>query len=273
MPSQSPQEGNYGLSSSWSTLEFGAPGTLLYRLLFLDAQFRAFSPWHEISLYAKSSATASTSYGFSNTLLNVICKTPRGLWAKLELAQEENFNPLRLCEKNNRPTHFAENSAWNIGVLPQTYADAKMQKADYGGLPYDGSQLEVFEIGGGRSDCNSSGHGSATEHSSTSSNQGDTHSAGHYSPAVRKIGDVFTVKPLAAFAVINALKPSISWKIIAVAADDPMVGELNDVADVHRKLPGALEDIREWLRVSDCVQPGAFVRASVRPDEKLGQVT
>ena len=72
----------------------------------------------------------------------------------------------------------------------------------------------------------------------------------------RLVGEVYLVKPLAAFVVANEEGRRRVWKILAIAADDPMAENLHDVADVHRKLPGTLELIREWLRTAVCTEPG-----------------
>jgi inorganic pyrophosphatase len=37
-------------------------------------------------------------------------------------------------------------------------------------------------------------------------------------------------------------------QIIAIAANDPMAAEVNDVADVEAKMPGVISGIREWFR-------------------------
>ena len=72
----------------------------------------------------------------------------------------------------------------------------------------------------------------------------------------REVGEAYLVKPLAAFVVANEEGRKNVWKILAIAADDPMAEYVHDVADLHRKLPGTLELIREWLRTAVCTEPG-----------------
>lgn len=36
--------------------------------------------------------------------------------------------------------------------------------------------------------------------------------------------------------------------MIAINAADPLANELNDIADVEKKLPGVVSGIREWFR-------------------------
>ena len=37
-------------------------------------------------------------------------------------------------------------------------------------------------------------------------------------------------------------------QVIAINAADPLANELNDIADVEKKLPGVVSGIREWFR-------------------------
>merc|ERR1711957_232484 len=37
-------------------------------------------------------------------------------------------------------------------------------------------------------------------------------------------------------------------KIIVIRKDDPLAGEVNDIADVDAKFPGLLDGMREWFR-------------------------
>merc|ERR1719498_2107724 len=40
----------------------------------------------------------------------------------------------------------------------------------------------------------------------------------------------------------------LDWKVIAVAKDDELAGQLNDISDVEKSLPGVVSGIREWFR-------------------------
>ena len=66
----------------------------------------------------------------------------------------------------------------------------------------------------------------------------------------RRTGEVYLIKPLGAFAVVEEGPQLFRWKIIGIAADHRMASELRAVPDVTIKLPGMLEEIREWLRTS-----------------------
>ena len=59
-------------------------------------------------------------------------------------------------------------------------------------------------------------------------------------------GSVTPVKALGVLAMID--DGELDWKVVAIAASDPMASELNDVADIEAKMPGTLSGIREWFR-------------------------
>jgi len=59
-------------------------------------------------------------------------------------------------------------------------------------------------------------------------------------------GSVTPVKALGVLAMID--DGELDWKVVAIAASDPMADELNDVADIEAKMPGTLSGIREWFR-------------------------
>lgn len=40
----------------------------------------------------------------------------------------------------------------------------------------------------------------------------------------------------------------LDWKVVAIAATDPMADKLNDIDDVEKEMPGTLSGIREWFR-------------------------
>jgi len=60
------------------------------------------------------------------------------------------------------------------------------------------------------------------------------------------MGSVTPVKALGALAMID--DGELDWKIICIAASDPMAAKINDVEDVKREMPGELRKILEWFR-------------------------
>jgi inorganic pyrophosphatase len=62
-----------------------------------------------------------------------------------------------------------------------------------------------------------------------------------------RTGDVAPVKVLGVLAMID--DGETDWKLIVIRADDPLAAVCADVADLERELPGAVDALREWLRV------------------------
>ncbi|CAI5476415.1 unnamed protein product [Closterium sp. Yama58-4] len=68
------------------TAQFGEAGSLGYRMMFADGAGRLLSPWHHIPLYAAC-----------DTLVHFVCTTPVATWAKMEIARDEDYTPLRFA--------------------------------------------------------------------------------------------------------------------------------------------------------------------------------
>ena len=198
----------HAAASDYQYMEFGRPGTLHYRMLFLDDTGKEVSPWHSIPLHGRDG------------LLTFICKSPIGTWAEYEVAEDEEYNPLRIRNRRGSPSHFAENTSWNVGFLPETYGDPDQLDEEYGGLALDGKPLEVFDVGSRAMLC----------------------------------GDVYLVKPLAAFAAIEGQR--LAWKVVAIAASDVLADRIHSIEDLQAVLPGTLETLRDWMRTYHCLKPG-----------------
>jgi inorganic pyrophosphatase len=95
--------------------------------------------------------------------------------------------------------------------------DPAHKSADVGGVSGDNDPVDVVEIGA----------------------------------SARATGAVVAVKALGVYAMID--DGELDWKVIAIAADDPKAGLVNDVADVEKHFPGELDKIRIWFR--DYKQP------------------
>lgn len=50
-----------------------------------------------------------------------------------------------------------------------------------------------------------------------------------------KIGEILSVKPLGALAMID--EGELDWKIIAISLNDPKASHVNDVNDVEKHFP------------------------------------
>lgn len=157
-----------------------------------------------------------------DSYLRVVVKTPRGKWTELDVAMEDQTAPLQIKLRKGQLSHYKTDAPWNICLLPQTWADPELPNHNYGGLPYNGRPFEVVEL----------------------------------SLSERKVGDVYVVKILGGFAVIDMEMGQLSWKLIAIDIEDMSAAILHDISDLHQMYPSLLEEIREWLRICHCIMPG-----------------
>jgi inorganic pyrophosphatase len=175
------------------------------------------SEWNELSPW-HDIPLSTTSGSF-----NFICTTPKGCWAEYEFAKEEPFTPIKLSSKNGEPLHYAENLRWNYGFFPQTWCKSSLHTGvELGRLPFDDNPLYVFELSSRNS----------------------------------KAGDVYAVKPIAAFAV-KEFGVKLSWKILAIDVNDHMAS-ISDAAELRQRFPGLQDMIRDWLKSCHCLQPGTL---------------
>eukprot|EP00271_Cylindrocystis_brebissonii_P001987 TRINITY_DN1233_c0_g2_i1.p1 TRINITY_DN1233_c0_g2~~TRINITY_DN1233_c0_g2_i1.p1 ORF type:complete len:1095 (+),score=150.11 TRINITY_DN1233_c0_g2_i1:404-3688(+) len=197
--------------SRWRRVEFGAQGSLQYRVIIQDClQRKAISPWHAAPLYAGGGQ------------VNMVCTTPRGMWGEFEHAYDEELTPIRLRKRNNLPSHYSKGPSWNLGFLPQTCGDPDTSSEEYGNLPYADGPLSVVDVGMART---------------------------------ARSGDVYAVKVLAAFALLDSTA-SLSWKVVAIDASDPGARGVDDLRDLQRRMPQEVAEIREWLRTCQTVNQG-----------------
>lgn len=148
----------------------------------------------------------------TDQLLHVICTTSAGTWVRRQLAHDEPHHPLRIfrLESTDSGPPHYKENAPWNIGLLPQTSAASWQTGR-------SAPLEVVDIRA----C-----------------------------ARRAPGEAYMVKPLGAFIAVEGPQESVSWKIIAIAVDDPMAESLHDVADLQQHLPGNLEVIREWLRHS-----------------------
>ncbi|XP_059631211.1 soluble inorganic pyrophosphatase 6, chloroplastic-like [Cornus florida] len=180
--------------------EEGLPETLDYRVFFVDHSGKKVSAWHDIPLHL----------GDGN--FNFIVEIPKETSAKMEVATDEPFTPIKQDTKKGKLRYYPYNINWNYGLLPQTWEDPSFANSEVDGAVGDNDPVDVVEIG--------EKHG--------------------------KIGQIFRVKPLAALAMID--EGELDWKIVAISLDDPKASLVNDVDDVEKHFPGTLTAIRDWFR-------------------------
>jgi len=145
--------------------------------------------------------------------VHMITEIPKFSRAKFEIATGELFNPIKQDVKNGKLRDYNYGDmCFNYGAFPQTWEDPKHTTPDTG-FPGDNDPIDAVEIG----------------------------------YRMLKTGSVTRVKVLGCLAMID--DDETDWKVICIAADDPLAQQLNDVTDVERLLPGYVSVMREWFRL------------------------
>jgi inorganic pyrophosphatase len=139
---------------------------------------------------------------------NMVVEIPKMTKAKMEIATKEESNPIAQDVKKGKLRDYHGPIFWNYGALPQTWEDPNEEHPELKVFG-DNDPVDVVEIG---------------------------------SKAL-SMGSVVQVKPLGVLAMID--DGELDWKVLAVAVDDPLAAEYNDIDDV----PKAIKDgVREWFR-------------------------
>jgi len=146
--------------------------------------------------------------GSADGTYNAVIEIPKMTKAKMEVATKEPGNPIAQDMKKGKLRDYHGPIFWNYGCLPQTWEDPNAEHPELKCFG-DDDPIDVVEIG---------------------------------SKALA-MGTVAEVKPLGVIAMID--DGELDWKVVAVATDDPLAEEYNDIDDV----PAAVKDgIREWFR-------------------------
>lgn len=180
--------------------EEGTKETLDYRVFFIDSAGKKVSPWHDIPL------------SLGDGVFNFVVEIPKNSSAKMEVATDEPFTPIKQDTKKGKLRYYPYNINWNYGLLPQTWEDPSYANLEVDGALGDNDPVDVIEIGEARA----------------------------------KIGEVLKIKPLAALAMID--EGELDWKIVAISLNDPRASLLNDMIDIETHFPGTLTAIRNWFR-------------------------
>lgn len=110
-------------------------------LIFVEADGKPVSAFHDIPLYADS----------EKTVLNMIVEVPRWTNAKMEISKDETLNPIKQDTKKGK-LRFVRNCfphhgyIWNYGALPQTWEDPNAVHSETKAKG-DNDPLDVCEIG------------------------------------------------------------------------------------------------------------------------------
>mmetsp|Transcript_13954 Transcript_13954/g.24338 ORF Transcript_13954/g.24338 Transcript_13954/m.24338 type:complete len:271 (-) Transcript_13954:112-924(-) len=144
-------------------------------------------------------------------MVNLVTEIPKMTKAKMEVNTKEENNPIAQDIKKGKLRDYHGPIFWNYGCVPQTWENVKEEHPELKCFG-DDDPVDVVEIGS----------------------------------AALEMGSVTPVKPLGVLAMID--DGELDWKVVAIAASDPMADELNDIDDVEAKMPGTLSGIREWFR-------------------------
>ena len=128
--------------------------------------------------------------------------------AKMEVATKEVYNPIAQDIKKGKLRDYHGPIFWNYGCLPQTWEDPTVQHPELQVFG-DNDPIDVVEIGS----------------------------------TALTMGTVQPVKVLGVLAMID--DGELDWKVVAIATDDPLANEYNDIDDVPESIKAG---IREWFR-------------------------
>jgi inorganic pyrophosphatase len=144
---------------------------------------------------------------------HMVTEIPKFSRAKFEIATGEPLNPIKQDTKNGKLREYKYGDmCFNYGAFPQTWEDPSHTTPDTGFVG-DNDPIDCMEIG----------------------------------YKMLRTGSVTKVKVLGCLAMID--DGETDWKVVCIAADDPLAPQLNDINDVERVLPGYISVMREWLRM------------------------
>lgn len=141
----------------------------------------------------------------------MVTEIPKMTKPKMEIMTKEAGNPIAHDVKNGRLREYHGPIYWNYGFLPQTWEDPTVSHPELNVFG-DNDPVDVVEIG-------------SRQHAQ---------------------GEVVPIKVLGALAMIDS--GELDWKVIAIALDDELAAELDDIADVEARIPWVISGIREWFR-------------------------
>lgn len=161
---------------------------------------KVISPWHDVPL-----SPASGVYNFFNEI-------PKGWKPKMEVATDEEHNPVKQDTKNGKLRFFTYGDLpFNYGMLPQTYEDPDHQHPDTG---YNGDKdpVDVVEL----------------------------------SEDALDLGTIVEVKVLGCMALID--EEETDWKILALSTSHPEINMISSIEDYEQRYPGKVEEVRDWFK-------------------------
>lgn len=150
--------------------------------------------------------------GKNAKVLHFLCEIPKWTRAKYEIATRELFNPIKQDVKNGKVRYYQHGDMlFNYGAFPQTWENPNHISKDTN-QPGDNDPIDGIEIG----------------------------------TKQIKSGGIVPVKILGVLGMID--DNETDWKVLCIQIDDPLSQLLDDVDDVEKHIPGAIDALREWLR-------------------------
>jgi inorganic pyrophosphatase len=121
--------------------DFFLAQTPKYRV-FLLANGRKISPWHDLPLFPLSNDSRESQY-----LVTMVNEIPRGSTAKMEVATKEEGNPVKqdVNKKSGSLRHYPFTSLVNYGMIPQTWESPKHEFLP--GVVGDNDPVDVCDVG------------------------------------------------------------------------------------------------------------------------------
>jgi inorganic pyrophosphatase len=141
--------------------------------------------------------------------------------AKMEVATKEQHNPIAQDLKKGKLRDYHGPIFWNYGCLPQTWEDPNLQHPTLGCFG-DNDPIDVVEIGS----------------------------------ASLSMGSVQAIKPLGVLAMID--DGELDWKVLAVAVNDPLAEQYNDIGDVPESIQAGVREWFRWYKTPDDKPLNAF---------------
>eukprot|EP01063_Lacrimia_lanifica_P036958 TRINITY_DN7460_c0_g1_i1.p1 TRINITY_DN7460_c0_g1~~TRINITY_DN7460_c0_g1_i1.p1 ORF type:complete len:497 (+),score=198.16 TRINITY_DN7460_c0_g1_i1:51-1541(+) len=202
--------------------EEGEKFTPEYRVWFYlkslnSGEERVISPWHDIPLHVKDVIRTDNPSKPLNKY-NFICEIPKWTRAKFEIATIEPFNPIKQDVSKGALRFYKHGDMlFNYGAFPQTWESTEhsfvFTEGDQGeAYKGDNDPVDAIEIG--------------TQQLTT--------------------GSVTAVKVLGCLGMID--EGEMDWKVVVISLTDPLAMFMDDITDVNRYMPGALDCLRVWLR-------------------------
>mmetsp|Transcript_20685 Transcript_20685/g.37347 ORF Transcript_20685/g.37347 Transcript_20685/m.37347 type:complete len:441 (-) Transcript_20685:426-1748(-) len=179
----------------------------------LDFQMQATKSGKEVSFWHDVPLfPVSENAKVKKNHVNFVCEIPKTTRKKFEVSTKGEGNPIKQDTKNGKLREYSKGDIWfNYGCLPRTWEDTEFVHPDVG-FPGDGDPLDACEIG----------------------------------MRMFETGAIRETKVLGVLCMID--EDETDWKLVCIDVEDRWAPELNNVEDVDRLLPGALDQIREWWR-------------------------